>query len=78
MSAFIYDIGECRKILGISVVQQNGEIFIHQSQFINDILHQYKMTDCNPTKTPMDPGEKLQTCTSTEGCPDCGQVDSTF
>ncbi|KAD7117108.1 hypothetical protein E3N88_04376 [Mikania micrantha] len=58
------DLGLLAYYLGIEVTQSGGEISIKQSAYINKILKDAKMFDCNDTKIPMDPGTKL---TKTEG-----------
>ncbi|KAK1422289.1 hypothetical protein QVD17_25292 [Tagetes erecta] len=57
------DLGLLTYYLGIEVIQTKDAISIKQTGYINKILKETKMQDCNETKIPMNPGAKL---TSTE------------
>lgn len=52
------DLGPTKFILGIQIDynQEMCTIAFSQHQYIVDILHHFKMTDCTPVHTPMDPG----------------------
>lgn len=60
------DMGEVSSILGMNVVRnRDGSISIDQRQYLCDILQRFQMSDCKPTKSPMDTQVKL----SMEMCP---------
>lgn len=45
--------------LGIEVDQQEDCITIKQTSYAKKVLSQFGMSDCNPTKVPMNPGTKF-------------------
>ena len=53
------DLGLLIYYLGIEVIQTKDAISIKQTGYINKILEETRMKDCNETKIPMDPGAKL-------------------
>nr|GEX61223.1 ribonuclease H-like domain, reverse transcriptase, RNA-dependent DNA polymerase [Tanacetum cinerariifolium] len=53
------DLGLLAYYLGIEVTQTDGDILIRQSVYVNKILKEAEMIDCNKTLIPMDPGTKL-------------------
>jgi len=55
------DLGEVRSILGINIQRNRIErtISIDQTAYIENILHRFRMSDCKPVKTPVDPNVKL-------------------
>ncbi|XP_061364779.1 uncharacterized mitochondrial protein AtMg00810-like [Gastrolobium bilobum] len=53
------DPGLMRYFLGLEVRQDNLGIFVSQEAYAKEILKRFKMTDCNPVSTPMEPGSKL-------------------
>ncbi|KAG6471101.1 hypothetical protein ZIOFF_072198 [Zingiber officinale] len=65
------DLGLLSYYLGIEVEQQKSRILFRQSTYAKKILSQFKMTDCNATKHPMEP--KTQLHKDLEGTP----VDAT-
>lgn len=71
----IDDIGECQKIIGIDVEQNERWIQIHQKRFIEDTLKTFNMEECNPVKTPMNPAQQLE-CQE-DNCERCELVDPT-
>jgi transposase InsO family protein len=52
----ISDLGSPQKIVGIEIDRdrKNGRLKISQTQYIDDLLAKYNMTDCKPVATPMD------------------------
>ena len=52
------DLGECSYILGMHVIRDRvkGIIRISQRQYIMDLLKRFKMEDCKPVETPLNPG----------------------
>ncbi|XP_042472191.1 uncharacterized mitochondrial protein AtMg00810-like [Zingiber officinale] len=61
------DLGLLSYYLGIEVEQQKSRILHRQSAYAKKILSQFKMTDCNATKHPMEP--KTQLHKDLEGTP---------
>nr|GEV82225.1 ribonuclease H-like domain, reverse transcriptase, RNA-dependent DNA polymerase [Tanacetum cinerariifolium] len=53
------DLGLLAYYLGIEVTQTNDDISIKQSAYVNKILKEAEMIDCNETWIPMDPGTRL-------------------
>lgn len=55
------DLGPTHFLLGIEVTRDrpNRSIALSQTQYIDDMLDRYKMTESNPVSTPMDPGLRL-------------------
>ena len=53
------DLGLMKYFLGLEVQQEETEIFISQEKYAKDILKRFKMDNCNPISTPMEPGAKL-------------------
>lgn len=55
------DLGQVSSVLGIRVTRNReaGEISIDQSQYINEMLNKFGMTDCKGVSTPMDPNQKI-------------------
>ena len=54
------DLGLMRYFLGIQVQQSNGEIFISQEKYLEDLLKKFRMSNCKPVTTPLSLNEKLQ------------------
>ena len=55
----VKDLGKIKYCLGLEFSQTEGEIFLKQKGYINDILERFNMKDCKPVATPMDAGQKL-------------------
>ena len=58
----VFEMSDLRLLsfyLGIEVEQQKDYIAIKQTSYAKKVLSQFGMSDCNATKCPMDPGEKL-------------------
>lgn len=55
----IRDLGEVGFCLGIQFICEDNVIMMRQSSYIDEILKRFKMEECNPVSTPMDPGVKL-------------------
>ncbi|XP_061376199.1 uncharacterized mitochondrial protein AtMg00810-like [Gastrolobium bilobum] len=53
------DLGLMRYFLGLEVRQDKSGIFVSQEAYAKGLLEKFKMTDCNPVSTPMEPGLKL-------------------
>lgn len=61
MSQFkMRDLGPVKDLLGMRVRRDDSGIKIDQSTYINNIISQFQMTDCNAVCTPMEPGLKLE------------------
>ena len=52
----VTDLGSPQKIVGIEIDhdRENGRLKISQTQYIDNLLAKYNMTDCKPVATPMD------------------------
>jgi len=60
MSEFeMTDLGLLSHYLGIEVDQKDDYITVKQTSYAKKVLGQFGMSGCNSTKTPMDPGSKL-------------------
>lgn len=55
------DLGEASKFLGINISRDrnNDTISIDQTEYIEEILERFNMSECNPAITPLDPNQKL-------------------
>lgn len=55
------DLGSINDILGISVERNEptGKIKLNQKRYIIDILQKFKMENCKPISTPLEPNQKL-------------------
>ena len=49
----IKDLGPLNYFLGIQVQKYKDGIFLSQSKYITDLLHNTNMADCKPVSTPM-------------------------
>lgn len=57
----LHDLGPATSILGIKISRDRSKRTISLSQpgYIESILSDFSMSDCNPSTTPMDEGQKL-------------------
>nr|XP_017228100.1 PREDICTED: uncharacterized mitochondrial protein AtMg00810-like [Daucus carota subsp. sativus] len=53
------DMGKLSYYLGIEVEQSKGSIKLKQTGYAKKIIEKAGMKDCNPTKYPMDPKERI-------------------
>ena len=53
------DLDLLKFFLGLEVKQGETSIFISLEKYAKEILKKYKMKNCNPVSTPMEPGTKL-------------------
>lgn len=58
------DLGQLNHCLGINFHYKDGKLIANQSKYIQDILNKFKMIDCKPIGTPMDPKIKLEKITT--------------
>ena len=49
-------IGDLKLYLGLEIEKGKNSYFMSQSKYINDLLIRYNMTNCKPSKYPMDIG----------------------
>ena len=54
------DFGLLKFFLGLEVKQGETGIFISQEKYTKEILKKYKMENCNPVSTTMEPGANSQ------------------
>jgi hypothetical protein len=61
------DLGDISFIIGIKVIRNrnNRSISLSQQQYLLDVLSKFKMSECKPVSTPLDPGCHL----TREMCP---------
>lgn len=45
--------------LGISILKQNGQIYLNQTKYLQNVLKKYGMQNCKGMDTPMDPNLQL-------------------
>jgi hypothetical protein len=52
----ISDIGEAKQFLGITIIRKRPErkLFIHQKEYVEKLLSQFQMSECNGVTTPME------------------------
>nr|GFA31483.1 ribonuclease H-like domain-containing protein [Tanacetum cinerariifolium] len=55
----ITDLGSLNYFLGISVTHDSSGIFLSQKKYAIEVLHKAHMTNCNPSRTPVDNESKL-------------------
>ena len=60
----VEDLGVAQFLLGIELrrIQEGmkeGDILLVQEKYIIEILKQFKMLDCKPASTPLEPSVKL-------------------
>ena len=53
------DLGLLHYCLGVEVWQTENNIFLFQSKYARNLVDRFRMQDCKPTTTPMEPGLKL-------------------
>eukprot|EP00253_Pinus_taeda_P023353 PITA_23353 len=58
------DLGLLHYCLGIEVWQTEHHIFLYQSKYAKNHVDRFRMQDCKPATTPMEPGLKLSALSS--------------
>lgn len=53
------DLGLAKHILGMRLIQEEGNISLDQELYIKDMLNQFNMIECNEIATPLETGLKL-------------------
>ncbi|MBW0483696.1 hypothetical protein O181_023411 [Austropuccinia psidii MF-1] len=56
-------MGTAELMLGISVCHLNDSVLLSQAHYIESLLNQYGMSDCQPVVTPMIPNQHLDKAT---------------
>ena len=54
------ELGELKHFLGLEVERTKEGLFLRQQKYTKDLLQWYRMLDCKPISTPMDPNVRLQ------------------
>lgn len=54
------DLGEARNILGMRLRKINNCLYLDQHTYIQNLIEKFNMVDCNPVRTPLELGMKLQ------------------
>lgn len=59
-------LASCSKYLGLQMEHTNTGFYLHQADYAQSIVHDFDMTDCNPSRTSLPARLTLQkdTCTS--------------
>ena len=60
------DMGLMQYFLGMKVWQKNGEVFVSQGKYANEILRRFHMEKCKPTQTPLVGNWRKEDATSSE------------
>ncbi|MCY6488488.1 reverse transcriptase domain-containing protein, partial [Actinobacillus pleuropneumoniae] len=58
------DMGLMHYFLGIEVWQKDGEVFVPQGKYANEILRRFHMEKCKPMQTPLAGNWRKQDATS--------------
>eukprot|EP00253_Pinus_taeda_P013737 PITA_13737 len=58
------NLGLLHYCLGVEVWQTENPIFLSQSRYAKNVVDKFRMQDCKPASTPMEPGLKLSTHSS--------------
>eukprot|EP00253_Pinus_taeda_P016916 PITA_16916 len=53
-------------LTGIKVWQKDGEVFVSQGKYANEILRRFHMKKCKPMQTPLVGNQRKEDATSTE------------
>lgn len=55
------DLGEASSCIGMQITRDrsSGKIYLNQTKYIESILIKYRMSDCNPMKSPTDANQRL-------------------
>ena len=64
----VVDKGPAKNFLSIEIERDGatGQITIHQNKYIRELLHEYKMEECRPVSTPLEP--KFQVICENDNC----------
>jgi Reverse transcriptase (RNA-dependent DNA polymerase)/gag-polypeptide of LTR copia-type/Integrase core domain len=54
------DLGPCKYLLGFEIDRRPEGIYLSQKGYVEKLLSRFHMDKCNPRKTPMDNGTKLE------------------
>ena len=60
------DIGLMHYFLGMEVWQKDGEVFVSQGKYANEILRLFHMEKCKPMQTPLAGNLRKEDATSGE------------
>ena len=62
------DLGDLTYFLGLHIIRDHKArtIFINQANYVDKILTQFNMQDCNPILTPLDPHVRISKSTDSE------------
>ena len=53
------DEGPVEHLLGCTVSRDSTHLHLSQTQYADEVLERFNMTDCNPSATPMEPNTRL-------------------
>ena len=60
------DLGLLHYFLGLEIWQQEGELFVSQGKYAQEILGKFHIQDCKPMDTPLPRNQRKEDATSTE------------
>eukprot|EP00253_Pinus_taeda_P003670 PITA_03670 len=60
------DLGLLHYCLGVEVWQTENNIFLSQSKYARSLVDRFKMQDCKPVTSPLEPGPKLSAQSSSQ------------
>jgi len=52
----IRDLGEVSYFLEVEIKRDPGGILLNKNTYIKDMIHRFKMEECRPVYTPLEPG----------------------
>lgn len=53
------DMEQATNCIGLHITYEVGAISLDQSNYIQEIMERFNMSDCKPSKSPSDPNQKL-------------------
>ena len=65
----IHGYQQCSEYLGMNIQVKEDAVLIDQTRYIDEILDRFGMSDCNPTKQPMDTFEDFSECQPVANAP---------
>lgn len=70
------DMGAASRILGIDIIRdrKEGVLYLSQSDYLEKVLHRFKMSEARPVSTPMGAHFKLASVIEEEECVDIDRV----
>jgi len=60
------DMGLMHYFLGMEVWQKDGEVFVPQAKYANEVLRRFHMEKCKPMQTPLAANSRKEDATLSE------------